>query len=220
MGRARDISKVFSTNTALATDSEISAFNYLTQASASTVYQTKASAGLTLITPTSVATTGGSATSSISATGTVTFSGASSLSLNGIFSTTYQNYKIVANVTGTTTTTLNLRFRASGTDKTSQYYGNSVLMIYNSTSFAGAALNNQSIIQLPAVGIKPNFTTIDIGNVYVASRTLVTTQGFAGDDYLNYSAHALDDTVLYDGATIYPGGGTISGTFSVYGYNK
>ena len=48
MGRARDISKVFSTGTALATDTEVSG-SYLTLASASTTYQTKASNALVLL---------------------------------------------------------------------------------------------------------------------------------------------------------------------------
>jgi hypothetical protein len=38
MGRARDIANVLSTNTALATDAEVAAFNYLTQSSASSTY--------------------------------------------------------------------------------------------------------------------------------------------------------------------------------------
>jgi hypothetical protein len=51
--------------------------------------------GLRLITPTSV--TGGT----IGTTGAVTFSGASSVSLNGVFSSAYDNYRIVMNASGT-----------------------------------------------------------------------------------------------------------------------
>ena len=72
MGRARDISKVFSTGTALATDTEVS-----------TTYQTKAAAGLTLLTPSTISNTGGSA--SIGTNGTVSFTSASAISLNDIF---------------------------------------------------------------------------------------------------------------------------------------
>lgn len=62
MGRARDIANVLSSSTNIALDSEL---------------------GLSLITPTSVATSGGSST--ISATGAVSFTSASAISLNGCF---------------------------------------------------------------------------------------------------------------------------------------
>ena len=71
MGRARDIANVLSSSTNIALDSEL---------------------GLSLITPTSVAVTGGSA--SISSSGVVSFSAASLVSLNDIFSATYTNYRI------------------------------------------------------------------------------------------------------------------------------
>ena len=76
MGRARDISKVFSTSTALATDTEVSG-SYLTLASASTTYQTRATAGLTLLNTTS-------------------FSGVVTADIpTGTFTSAYQNYRLI-----------------------------------------------------------------------------------------------------------------------------
>ena len=68
MARSRDISKVLSSNSTLATDAEVSA-SYLTTASANALYAPVAAGGLVQITPTSVTATGGSG--SISATGAV-----------------------------------------------------------------------------------------------------------------------------------------------------
>ena len=108
MARSRDISKVLSSNTTLATDAEVAA-SYLTTASASTVYQTKATAGLTLLTPASIANTGG--TASIGANGTVSFTSASAISLNDVFSATYTNYQIVIECDGSTSAQIRMRLR-------------------------------------------------------------------------------------------------------------
>ena len=53
-------------------------------------------AGLAKIVPSSVAV--GSGTGSANSLGTVTFSGASSVSLNGCFSSTYDNYRLMLNI--------------------------------------------------------------------------------------------------------------------------
>ena len=76
--------------------------------------------GLKNVVPTSVVIGSGSATTN--SNGLVTFSGATSVSLNGVFTGTYRNYKIVAkyrNSTNSNTTAIQLRMRASGTDYTS-----------------------------------------------------------------------------------------------------
>jgi len=79
--------------------------------------------GLRMVVPTSVAV--GSGSGSVDTNGAVTFSGATSVSLNGCFSSTYQNYKIVvaggvsASATGGTIT---LRLRKSGTDNSASQY--------------------------------------------------------------------------------------------------
>jgi hypothetical protein len=152
---------------------------------------------------------------------TTSFSAVASHSLAAnTFTSTYRYYRIVADVSGSTTTTFSLRFRASGVDKTTSYYGNSLQMIYTSTSSSsGGATNNGSGVQLPAVGAVRNLVTMDIANVNLTSRTLITNQGFGGDNFLFYNAHVLDDSVAYDSATFLPGSGTITGQYSVYGYN-
>ncbi len=111
MARSRDISKVLSSSTSIALDNEL---------------------GLSLITPSSIAATGGSG--SISSTGKISFTSASSISLNGIFSSTYQNYKVLFQVTAPTSgVDLTLRLRASGSDLTGASYDETVLRTITST---------------------------------------------------------------------------------------
>ena len=75
--------------------------------------------GLTLIAPSSTANSGGSVSTS---GGEVTYTSVSSVSLNGVFSSTYTNYLIMVDslITSTTADIL-LRWRASGTDTTTNY---------------------------------------------------------------------------------------------------
>jgi len=51
--------------------------------------------GLILLTPTSIAYTGGSSTATISANGSVAFSACATLSLNGVFTSDYDNYLLI-----------------------------------------------------------------------------------------------------------------------------
>jgi len=232
MGRARDISKVFSTNTALATDSEISAFNYLTQASASTVYQTKATAGLVKIIPSSVAV--GSGTGSANALGTVTFSGCSNVSLNDVFSATYNNYKIVVegNTSGTSAAGLAIRMRVSGSDNSSSNYRWTSVYVRdnsaaptvggegsNGTSTYGYAGGFSSTAGFTAI------STIELTNPFVSTKnTSLTFTNYLYDQsgpfgYVYTGGTMMTVTTSYTGFTISGYSGNITGTLSVYGYN-
>jgi hypothetical protein len=209
MGRARDISKVFSTNTALATDSEISAFNYLTQASASTVYQTKAAAGLTLL-------------------NTTNFTAQTTVSINDVFSATYDNYKIVMHVPSVNGG-LSLRLRVAGTDTSSTDYtyivgtansdtgtwatGKNLTTATSFTDFAGANVSTDGAT-FSADVFAPN----------LANRTKISGLGQYTEAsspnriYIYVYSGLLRLTTQYTGFTIL--GTTMTGTVSVYGYNK
>ncbi len=85
-----------------------------------------------LVTPTSLSSTGTGNSSSIGANGSVTFSSCATLSLNGVFTSDYDNYMVVFQGIASTTHTPDFRLRASGTDAsgsnyTYQYlYGNDI----------------------------------------------------------------------------------------------
>jgi hypothetical protein len=90
-------------------------------ATGSSIWSTPSVAGLTQIVPTSVAV--GSGSGSVDANGAVTFSAASSISINGCFSSTYDNYRIVFyNSVPTSSSQSRIRFRRSNADITSSNY--------------------------------------------------------------------------------------------------
>ncbi len=226
MARSRDISKVLSSNSTLATDAEVAA-SYLTTASASTVYQTKASAGLTLLTPTSIANTSG--TASIGANGTITFSGVSNVSLNGVFSSTYKNYRInfdnIIMPVGAGGTDLLLRLRANGTNTTTNYTGAGFYMSHNSATVTGATVSSIFIANTDSNSGKA-YGYIDLFAPFEVQETIASyakpyryAAGTSGS-YTHSYAFFQTDSTQFDGFSLVFGAGTGSGAVSVYGYNK
>ena len=210
MARSRDISKVLSSNTTLATDAEVAAS-----------YQTKATAGLTLLTPTSIANTGG--TASIGASGTVSFSGigTSGVSLNGVFNSTYTNYKVVFDGEASGQVSMRIRFRANGTDATGSNYnvqeiraqGSSIVTERYANSTVGEFANTfTSKMAVEAIIFNPFGAN---STVYMSN---VVNQNEGARAYQYFGGHTL--TTSYDGFTLFTSSGTITGIVSVYGYNK
>jgi hypothetical protein len=177
--------------------------------------------GLKMIVPTSVAV--GSGTGSANAAGFVTFSGASSVSLNSIFSSTYDNYKIVIETNASTGTYLNFRLRLSGTDASGANYD---WGFYNVTdggtpfALAGSGATSASVLR-PSASFR-SMTSFTICNPAIARPTVSSgtlsyndgsTKAVAG-----VMGHVHSLSTAYDGLTLFPASGTITGTVAVYGY--
>jgi len=222
MARSRDISKVLSSNTTLATDAEVAA-SYLSTASANALYAPVASGGLVQMIPTSISNTSG--TASLSSRGLVTFSGVSTLSLNGVFTSAYKVYKIFWIGRHTATTGCNMRLRASGTDSSASdhsyaaTYSNSsggpsrYVQGLNSAFETGAAWDqyNQREITLS----NPTDTTYEkMFFLTWASRNSVN--GYEGGVYAGWKA----STLSFDGFSLIPQSGTMLGQISVYGIRE
>ena len=175
--------------------------------------------------PTSVAVGSGSATTS--ANGQVAFTGVSSVSLNGVFNSTYDNYRILFRPNAASTTqNIAARFRVAGVDSSASYVENDIFntgtsgvnssqagqtLIYvlqqNSPAQQEFAASTYDIygpaLAAPTVGHGANI------NVYVAPNSYL---------YLSQFRHAV--STAYDGITFIPSAGTMGGTISVYGYTK
>jgi hypothetical protein len=200
MGRARDLANILSSSGNVALDSEM---------------------GLSLITPTSVAATGG--TVSIGANGTVSFSGigTSGISLNGVFNSTYTNYKIVFDGEASAQVSMRIRFRANGTDATGSNYnvqeiraqGASIVTERYANSTVGEFANTfSSKMAVEAIIFNPFGAN---STVYMSN---VVNQNEGARAYQYFGGHTL--ATSYDGFTLFTSTGTITGTLSVYGYRK
>ena len=207
MGRARDIANVLSSSTNIALDSEL---------------------GLSLITPTSITATGGSG--SISTGGGVSFASASAISLNGCFSATYDNYKIVLSLSAMSAQTrVQARLRASGTDASGTDYHTYGIGIDNSMTTKTTNLNSTTswgFAEGNATDGNLVISSIDLANPFLAAKTKgieqyagITSSGSAYALSMNCQLfHNLATSC--DGLTIFPASGTITGSIRVYGYRN
>jgi len=183
--------------------------------------------GLILLTPTSIAYTGTSAT--IGANGSVTFTSCSSLSLNGVFSADYDNYMVVIRNTGGAEGWQQLcRLRSGGVDENSasNYYTWQRLFARSTTVSA----DRQSTNSWERFGIGGSHTGF-IAYFYgpflaqpTAARTVTheNTSGYVAPGIADAAnTHSLSNS--YDGFTwsqANSGAGSPSGRVAVYGMRK
>jgi len=177
--------------------------------------------GLILLTPTSIAYTGTSAT--ISANGSVTFSAVSNVTLNGVFSSDYDNYMVVQIVTGDGPAPY-MRIASSGTNQTTNYTlqylqvsGTSV--VGSRTTSPTAHWSGTGASAIPGGSVThiygPNLnqpTAFRSVNVACDPSNIVRFLDAA-------TTHSL--SASYDGLSLFPSSGSaLSGRVAVYGMRK
>jgi len=180
--------------------------------------------GLVPITPSSIAVGSGTATSA--GNGQVTFTTVgTNLSLNGVFSSSYTNYRIMFSknsASGTARQTM--RFRSGSTDNTNANYDTPIFGVNQASAVFLQSVNNNSSLYIdPDVGSPTlDYFSIDIFAPNVSGKTGLTIVAYSGDGttHKGFAGSAtLFETYVADGITfIVDGGGTMTGTVSVYGY--
>lgn len=153
---------------------------------------------------------------------TATFSAVSSQSITSIFSSSFDNYKVIIDFVASTSTVLNLRLRTTSDDTNSLYQRQYATFSGTTAAYARTANDNTWAIQL--IDTPRNNYHIEIGNPNLATQTSMfcfanrAYNNSASNDMLfNFGGH--NSTTQFTGFTIYPSAGTITGTVSVYGYN-
>lgn len=181
--------------------------------------------GLTLVSPTTIANTGGTAT--INTGGTVTFSGAcTSISLNGCFTSTYTNYLVLYyNLLPSAQTAPRFRLRVGGTDNTTASSYQRQRADFNATSGTFAALSddNWELPDIHNVSFRAAYG-IYVFQPQVAIQTahrLFHTGRNASNAFFREEAMSHTQATSYDGFTTYTvAGPTFAGTIAVYGIAK
>jgi hypothetical protein len=184
--------------------------------------------GLAPVAPTSIANSGGSA----STTGnTTTFSGVSSISLNGVFSADYDNYRIVLQITNGSASDveISLRMRASGSDNSTSNYRYGFLggrtSDGNVSCAAGNGVTQFLLGKTPSGGGNPRLAAgLDFFAPQISSITGLVGSSFRmanGTEFFGSAGGGIfDATTQFDGFSLFPASGTITGSVSVYGYRK
>ena len=159
---------------------------------------------------------------------TTSFSAVASQNFPSVFSATYDNYQIVFNFSGSTSAIALFRISSGASPITTGSYNRK--RIYSGT-------NSTSILQSNGAGQ----TSIEIGDItssattgfvggsmtvnapFLATRTGISGSCVAattGDNFLSLFGGYQSDTTSYDGFALTCSTGTITGTASVYGYQK
>ena len=160
---------------------------------------------------------------------TTSFSAVNSVSLpTGTFSSTYQNYKIILNITTASTNDyFGARYRASGSDISTGAYQSSYLNvnIAAATSGLGSSGSNQTTFTrmgyhlafqpfyFEATWWSPNLA---VSKGYTGTALQIGTDG--GEHF--YTGGSFDDNTIADSVSFFPISGTFTGTLYCYGINK
>lgn len=182
-----------------------------TQGAADAKFVNKNVGGLNLVVPTSV--TGGT----LGANGQITFSGASSVSIDGVFTSAYENYKIVGNFLASTGAYIWLRFRTGGTTRTSGYRqteqgvaqaaGNEIRFGYSYANAGNYSPFEQLVSHPATASIKSSLSGVVVGQG--------DSTGFTFNQAGFYNTAEANDGFL-----LLPSTGTFTGSVRIYGYNN
>lgn len=157
---------------------------------------------------------------SVNEFGRVSFSGLTSLSLDGVFSSTYDNYMVVLRGTGSGSFN-QVRLRSAGADATGTDYVNQALSA-SGTTVAGArstlSLFRFSVFEGTLRGGVTGFFYGPALAQPTAMRCVTVRDTSSAMIEDNAGTHSLSTS--YDGFTIYPASGTFTGAIAVYGCNQ
>jgi microcystin-dependent protein len=179
--------------------------------------------GLVSIIPPTVNYSGGSATAN--SEGQISFTDVSSISLNNVFSFSYNDYLIMYEIDSESSSQPLFRFRKSGIDSSEQY---STARIFHINATGGFQDNGVAVY----VGLTPEnaqkfYGELDIRSPFISKRTFMyATSIFSTSDtsdtsmgqQLQTTQHRVTES--YDGITMYMLSGNLSGKITVYGRRR
>jgi hypothetical protein len=164
----------------------------------------------------------GTASSGLTLINTTSFSAVSSQSINDVFSTTYQNYRILLTGNSTTNLDMQIRLRVGGSDNsTASSYVSQYIQANSTTVTATRATNN-----FLGIGIfsDANKCLIDMTLCYPFTATPTQFSGISASGEFNaiwrQTTGTHNQSTSYTGFTLFPSTGTMTGEISVYGFNK
>jgi len=158
--------------------------------------------------------------------GTVSFSAVGSVSLNNVFSSTYENYQIIVSISASDTNALLIRLRVSGSDNSSSnYYYGGTTVDSSATAVSLTKGDPTTSWRIGATGTSDfSLSNVTISSPFTSNKTAFSSNagyGFGTNEGGQYAIGGFfSGTTSFTGFTLIPNVGTITGNISVYGYNK
>jgi hypothetical protein len=175
--------------------------------------------GLSIVIPTSIANSGGSASAS---GGAVTFTGVTTISVNGCFTSTYDNYviQIVALASGAAPAQY-IRLRAAGSDNStaSSYIGQQLFV--NGASVTSSR-STDSLFLIGELTTTRSAVALNVYSPALAERTVFrsVTANTRDDGRITDVGGSHTQAVAYDGFTILLSSLNTTGVIRIYGYQN
>jgi len=157
---------------------------------------------------------------------TTSFSAVASQSINDVFSATYDGYRVVCDLTGSTALATSFRFRVSGADNSTANYQRQSIFNSDATTvsaFRTASGTSWSLVTVNASPIRSNFVIDFTSNPFASIRKGATSS--ACDSYssttpgLVLASFGFNDTTSFTGFSIIASTGNITGSIYTYGFN-
>ena len=152
----------------------------------------------------------------------VTGTAAAALTIDSCFSSTYTSYRIVCSAYGSSVTTLRIAYRAGGvTDGSASFYQRGFVLAAANTVTNNSGVTTGAFMSLTNSSTLINFGVADINSPNTATRTQMISQSTDNqvpqmEQYINNWV----DADVFDGFTLIPTAGTITGKVIVYGYKQ
>jgi hypothetical protein len=153
------------------------------------------------------------------------FTTASAVSLaNDTFSSTYRNYRLIVNFTCTSSNYFTLRLRAGGADDSNNNYSSTYAYFYygsNGISADDRAAGATSWSRMGYTETSGEHNGVfDIFQPQEAKQTNISGLYNRSTVGCNTAFGYKGDTTQFDSLSLIPAAGTITGTYSVFGYAK
>ena len=177
---------------------------------------TASSSGMDLITPTSVAGTGVTLSG-----GQVVFSASTTVSVNGCFTSAYDNYLVLIDTSAASAAAINsIRLRLAGSDAATAYFSGLVYANYaaDTGAFLGSTLGTTGFAGL-YMDTSGGAAVVNIFSPALARKSVFTAQcpNSVSNGNLRFSQGQHTTATAYDGFSMIPTSGNITGSLRVYG---
>ena len=156
---------------------------------------------------------------------TESFSAVSSVSIDNVFSSTYDNYRIIfVGTLSETEADIAVQMRASGTDADTVNYAYFLTARGVDSQPYDQISSGQNRWFVGRIGSRGTSScSFDLFSPALAARTTFHSQNFADGTTTRFvqvgsGTHTLSNS--YDGITFFPGGHNMTGNISIYGYSK
>jgi hypothetical protein len=148
------------------------------------------------------------------------FSAASSVTVDSIFTSTYTNYLLMFNYTTSTTNGVFLKLRTGGTSASTNYTSQQIQGF--TTTASTNARTSQTSLEFAYYGNSTREAcVVSIMGPQLAQATQFIVGGGGLGGALVQNIYGLHTTATaYDGLEILVASGTMTGTYAIYGYSK